>query len=152
MFYSSHFWMSDRKTNILSRMFYCFQLSVKIPFPEIGFTLLPVLVLIWMCVWFGLFLLILLSTITYHSFASLCYTNNSKPSHHEWLLYLFSQTIITFYFPWQASETSHSFRIRSASHTRTQLPPVVSAIYHVNPCVVRTTQWPSTITPFSARN
>jgi len=35
--------------------FIVFQRSVKIPFPEIGFTLLSVLVLIFVCVWFGLF-------------------------------------------------------------------------------------------------
>jgi hypothetical protein len=74
---------------------------------------------VFVCLWFGLFLLILLSTLSYHSFSSLCYRNNSKPSHHELVLYLFFQTIITFYFPWQASGGSHSFRFRSASHTRT---------------------------------
>ena len=70
--------MSDRKTNILGRMFYSFSAKFKnfLLFSEIGFYFafcfglgLCVCVCVCVCVRFGLFLLILLSTLTYHSFA-----------------------------------------------------------------------------------
>jgi hypothetical protein len=138
VFCCSYIRMSNRKTNILGRMFYCFSAKCinSLPFPEIGFYFafciglglcVCVCVCVCLCLWFGLFLLLLLSALSYHSFSSLCYTNNNnnnnnnsnKPSHHELVIYLFFRTIITFYFPWQASGGSHSFRFRSVSHTRT---------------------------------